>query len=117
MNFFCIYILQVWELVVNYVTKVSYVRHPINIVSNFGSSGQDRDVTVSDNICRVCRSESTPDRPLYYPCVCTGSIKYIHQEWWVDPHAIRIDIKTIGQNICMYRNDLFSYGVLKHRAE
>ena len=33
MTFFCIYILQVWELVVNYVTKVSCVRHPINIVS------------------------------------------------------------------------------------
>ncbi len=24
--------------------------------------------------------ESTPDRPLFYPCVCTGSIKYIHQD-------------------------------------
>ncbi|XP_014665321.1 PREDICTED: E3 ubiquitin-protein ligase MARCH6-like [Priapulus caudatus] len=32
------------------------------------------------DICRVCRSESSPDRPLFYPCICTGSIKYIHQE-------------------------------------
>ncbi|XP_076840968.1 E3 ubiquitin-protein ligase MARCHF6 isoform X1 [Brachyhypopomus gauderio] len=32
------------------------------------------------DICRVCRSEGTLDKPLYHPCVCTGSIKYIHQE-------------------------------------
>uniref|UniRef100_A0A8C4KP95 E3 ubiquitin-protein ligase MARCHF6 n=1 Tax=Dromaius novaehollandiae TaxID=8790 RepID=A0A8C4KP95_DRONO len=32
------------------------------------------------NICRVCRSEGTPEKPLYHPCVCTGSIKFIHQE-------------------------------------
>ncbi|PKK33971.1 membrane-associated ring finger (C3HC4) 6, E3 ubiquitin protein ligase, partial [Columba livia] len=31
-------------------------------------------------ICRVCRSEGTPEKPLYHPCVCTGSIKFIHQE-------------------------------------
>ncbi|CAB1326270.1 unnamed protein product, partial [Coregonus sp. 'balchen'] len=35
------------------------------------------------DICRVCRSEGTPDKPLYHPCVCTGSIKFIHQEWYV----------------------------------
>ncbi|KAB1280662.1 E3 ubiquitin-protein ligase MARCH6 [Camelus dromedarius] len=34
----------------------------------------------SSNICRVCRSEGTPEKPLYHPCVCTGSIKFIHQE-------------------------------------
>uniref|UniRef100_A0A8B9LPN8 E3 ubiquitin-protein ligase MARCHF6 n=1 Tax=Astyanax mexicanus TaxID=7994 RepID=A0A8B9LPN8_ASTMX len=28
----------------------------------------------------VCRSEGTLDKPLYHPCVCTGSIKFIHQE-------------------------------------
>uniref|UniRef100_A0A8B9GGW6 RING-type E3 ubiquitin transferase n=1 Tax=Amazona collaria TaxID=241587 RepID=A0A8B9GGW6_9PSIT len=29
---------------------------------------------------QVCRSEGTPEKPLYHPCVCTGSIKFIHQE-------------------------------------
>ncbi|KAM4705855.1 E3 ubiquitin-protein ligase MARCHF6 isoform 1-T1 [Rhinophrynus dorsalis] len=33
-----------------------------------------------EDICRVCRSEGTPEKPLYHPCVCTGSIKFIHQE-------------------------------------
>ncbi|XP_077348083.1 E3 ubiquitin-protein ligase MARCHF6 isoform X6 [Lithobates pipiens] len=32
------------------------------------------------DICRVCRSEGTMEKPLYHPCVCTGSIKFIHQE-------------------------------------
>ncbi|KAJ4355371.1 uncharacterized protein N0V89_003387 [Didymosphaeria variabile] len=30
--------------------------------------------------CRICRGESTPDEPLFYPCKCSGSIKYVHQE-------------------------------------
>ena len=34
---------------------------------------------ISD-ICRVCRCEGAPNRPLFHPCICTGSIKFIHQE-------------------------------------
>ena len=30
--------------------------------------------------CRICRSEGTSDQPLFYPCKCSGSIKYVHQE-------------------------------------
>uniref|UniRef100_A0A5F9C4V1 E3 ubiquitin-protein ligase MARCHF6 n=1 Tax=Oryctolagus cuniculus TaxID=9986 RepID=A0A5F9C4V1_RABIT len=37
-------------------------------------------VSLWPDICRVCRSEGTPEKPLYHPCVCTGSIKFIHQE-------------------------------------
>ncbi|XP_047224074.1 E3 ubiquitin-protein ligase MARCHF6-like isoform X2 [Girardinichthys multiradiatus] len=36
--------------------------------------------TAEEDICRVCRSEGTQEKPLYHPCVCTGSIKFIHQE-------------------------------------
>ncbi|XP_071785364.1 E3 ubiquitin-protein ligase MARCHF6-like [Asterias amurensis] len=32
------------------------------------------------DICRVCRSEGSSDRPLFHPCICTGSIKFIHQD-------------------------------------
>ncbi|GAA5809564.1 hypothetical protein MFLAVUS_002974 [Mucor flavus] len=31
------------------------------------------------DICRVCHSESTPEQPLFHPCKCSGSIRYIHQ--------------------------------------
>ncbi|KAF9696628.1 hypothetical protein EKO04_005400 [Ascochyta lentis] len=30
--------------------------------------------------CRICRGEGTDDEPLFYPCKCSGSIKYVHQE-------------------------------------
>ena len=32
------------------------------------------------DICRVCRCEGQSDRPLFHPCICTGSIKFIHQD-------------------------------------
>ncbi|KAL4708685.1 hypothetical protein ACJJTC_010630 [Scirpophaga incertulas] len=39
----------------------------------------DSDPSGAD-VCRFCRSEALPDRPLFHPCICTGSIKWIHQE-------------------------------------
>lgn len=33
-----------------------------------------------ENICRVCRCEGQSDRPLFFPCICSGSIKWIHQD-------------------------------------
>lgn len=38
------------------------------------------DQSQGDNICRVCRCEGQFDRPLFHPCICTGSIKWIHQD-------------------------------------
>ncbi|XP_060802474.1 E3 ubiquitin-protein ligase MARCHF6 [Amyelois transitella] len=39
----------------------------------------DSDASGAD-FCRFCRSEASSDRPLFHPCICTGSIKWIHQE-------------------------------------
>ncbi|PNS17912.1 ERAD-associated E3 ubiquitin-protein ligase doa10 [Sphaceloma murrayae] len=30
--------------------------------------------------CRICRSEGTPEEPLFHPCKCSGSIKHVHQD-------------------------------------
>lgn len=30
--------------------------------------------------CRICRSEGTDNEPLFYPCKCSGSIRFVHQE-------------------------------------
>ncbi|KAI1285561.1 E3 ubiquitin-protein ligase MARCHF6 [Halotydeus destructor] len=38
------------------------------------------DDTSQGDICRVCRSEGASDKPLFHPCICTGSIKFIHQD-------------------------------------
>lgn len=32
-------------------------------------------------ICRVCRTEAEPDHPLFHPCKCSGSIRYVHSDW------------------------------------
>ncbi|KAK7987319.1 hypothetical protein PG989_007634 [Apiospora arundinis] len=42
--------------------------------------------TTSDSVvgdvdtCRICRGEGSPGEPLFYPCKCSGSIKFVHQD-------------------------------------
>lgn len=38
------------------------------------------DILEEADLCRVCQTEGTPERPLFHPCKCTGSIKFIHEE-------------------------------------
>lgn len=33
--------------------------------------------------CRICGAPAEPDQPLFYPCKCSGTIRYIHQDWYV----------------------------------
>ncbi|EST08826.1 Zinc finger, RING-CH-type [Kalmanozyma brasiliensis GHG001] len=37
-----------------------------------------------EDSCRICRSGPEPGAPLYYPCKCTGSIRYCHQDCLVE---------------------------------
>ncbi|KAI8800679.1 RING-variant domain-containing protein [Cladochytrium replicatum] len=39
--------------------------------------GQEEDDV---EICRVCRSGATPEQPLFHPCKCSGSMKFVHQD-------------------------------------
>ena len=32
--------------------------------------------------CRICRSEGSREEPLFHPCKCSGSIKFVHQDWY-----------------------------------
>ncbi|KAG8531375.1 uncharacterized protein KY384_003004 [Bacidia gigantensis] len=34
--------------------------------------------------CRICRGEGSKDEQLFYPCKCSGSIKYVHQNCLVE---------------------------------
>ncbi|KAI8962146.1 hypothetical protein F5Y11DRAFT_324027 [Daldinia sp. FL1419] len=36
--------------------------------------------SIDPDTCRICRGEGTADEPLFYPCKCSGSIKYVHQD-------------------------------------
>lgn len=41
--------------------------------------------------CRVCRGEAEENRPLYAPCLCSGSIMFTHQVIYND--SIRTDFR------------------------
>ncbi|KAK4491118.1 hypothetical protein RD792_001842 [Penstemon davidsonii] len=33
-----------------------------------------------EDVCRICRNPGEVDNPLRYPCACSGSIKFVHQD-------------------------------------
>ncbi|KAA3488667.1 E3 ubiquitin-protein ligase MARCH6 [Gossypium australe] len=33
-----------------------------------------------EDVCRICRNPGDADNPLRYPCACSGSIKFVHQD-------------------------------------
>lgn len=33
-----------------------------------------------EDCCRVCHGEAEESRPLFHPCRCSGSIKFVHQD-------------------------------------
>ncbi|RZR73651.1 hypothetical protein BHM03_00026768 [Ensete ventricosum] len=41
--------------------------------------GDDDDDEEGD-VCRICRNPGDADNPLRYPCACSGSIKFVHQD-------------------------------------
>ncbi|KAF4374053.1 hypothetical protein F8388_007959 [Cannabis sativa] len=47
--------------------------------SSPAASRYDEDEDEED-ACRICRNPADSDHPLRYPCACSGSIKYVHQD-------------------------------------
>lgn len=45
-----------------------------SVLSRFDEDDEEGDV------CRICRNPGDADNPLRYPCACSGSIKFVHQE-------------------------------------
>lgn len=33
-----------------------------------------------EDVCRICRNPGDAENPLRYPCACSGSIKFVHQD-------------------------------------
>ncbi|KAI4178089.1 MAG: hypothetical protein LQ346_007569 [Caloplaca aetnensis] len=50
-----------------------------------GRNGRRKKSVDEPDTCRICRAEGSDDEPLFYPCKCSGSIKFVHQnclmEW------------------------------------
>lgn len=58
-------------------TNTNITNSEKNVSTNENNNNQ---AIKEDDVCRVCRSEAEPERPLFYPCKCTGSIKYVHED-------------------------------------
>lgn len=58
----------------------------------------------SEDVCRVCRCPGDDEQPLYYPCACRGSIRYVHQQ------CLEQWLKVRGNsNSCELCNTKFSF--------
>lgn len=68
------------------ITEVGGYSHNIPAVET--DSDEDEDV------CRICRSPEEPGNPLRYPCLCRGSIKYVHQD------CLRLWLNRCGNKQC-----------------
>ncbi|KAJ0680977.1 putative Zinc finger, RING-CH-type, Zinc finger, RING/FYVE/PHD-type [Helianthus annuus] len=44
------------------------------------SSNRYDDEEEEEDVCRICRNPGDADNPLRYPCACSGSIKFVHQD-------------------------------------
>lgn len=49
-------------------------------VEERSTQGGDDEDDEEEEICRICRCGREEKRPLYHPCVCTGSIKFVHED-------------------------------------
>ncbi|XP_020109239.1 probable E3 ubiquitin ligase SUD1 isoform X2 [Ananas comosus] len=41
---------------------------------------EEEDDDDEGDVCRICRNPGDAENPLRYPCACSGSIKFVHQE-------------------------------------
>lgn len=44
------------------------------------NTAEDEDGMGDADTCRICRGEGSDAEPLFHPCKCSGSIKYVHQD-------------------------------------
>ncbi|KAI9884251.1 MAG: hypothetical protein M1823_003974 [Watsoniomyces obsoletus] len=66
---------------------------PIDLMNDPPSAKRsrgDKDTMGEADTCRICRGEGTAEEPLFHPCRCSGSIKFVHQdclmEWLSHSH-------------------------------
>lgn len=65
-----------------------------NEVATHRASLSSTDSNSSDcpDICRICHCEGTKDEPLISPCLCLGTMKYLHQfclQRWIKSAGVK----------------------------
>ena len=71
-------LVEVQEQPKNKLNKNSTVEN-VNSNTNNSKKITKKNNQKSNKICRICyMEESEEDNPLVHPCICSGSMKYIH---------------------------------------
>ncbi|CAI9104634.1 OLC1v1003341C3 [Oldenlandia corymbosa var. corymbosa] len=53
----------------------------LSVLSNsMAAAGRFDDDDDEEDVCRICRNPGDSENPLRYPCACSGSIKFVHQD-------------------------------------
>ena len=69
------------------VDKLANGPHELDAVDDTiyetNEKGKMKSVEEADT-CRICRGEGSTDEPLFYPCKCSGSIKFVHQSCLIE---------------------------------
>ncbi|XP_024979580.1 probable E3 ubiquitin ligase SUD1 [Cynara cardunculus var. scolymus] len=60
--------------------KSETVSDNANSGKNLSTRVYDDDDDEEEDVCRICRNPGDADNPLRYPCACSGSIKFVHQD-------------------------------------
>lgn len=64
-----------------------------------------------DDVCRICRTPGDDESPLYYPCACSGSIKYVHQDcllqWLNHSNARQCEVQCSSFLLSMMTRESF----------
>ena len=81
--------------------KIPKVKHSSKVEEKMEKTTENNPLQQKTRLCRICYGEdSTIDNPLIYPCICKGSMKYIHYEClknWLNS-KIEEDISVDDEN-------------------
>lgn len=55
-------------------------KNKVNLNNNVSNSSKYDDDDDEEDVCRICRNPGDAENPLRYPCACSGSIKFVHQD-------------------------------------
>jgi hypothetical protein len=84
---------------------------PIHANGISGNATDPRGASPHEEVpaCRVCHCEGDDLAPLFYPCKCDGSIKYVHQECLLQ--WLKIKNQRLGSARCELCGELFGFKV------
>lgn len=87
-------IIMIITIIITLIENATSQLYNAQIPSALSKMNADMADAPEENTCRICRGEATEEAPLFYPCKCRGSIKYIHQdclEEWIK-HSNKKDV-------------------------